>query len=194
MMIVFLFLVSIIVEINGFIVTRVIDGDSIVLETGEKVRLIGIDSPEIGEAFGYEAKVYLEKLIIGKRITIRLDNTSDSIDFYKRKLAYVYFDSIDINLEMIKNGYAKVFRKYDFDNMEQYIYEEEKAKQYKVGIWNGNLQIEKNVEIESSNKTKGDENIENSDSNLFKLRDILLIAIFIALVFPLFYYYLKKGD
>jgi len=71
-------------------VTKVIDGDTIEINTGEKVRLIGINSPEVGEECYEEAKEELENLILGKEVTLEAD--VEDKDKYGRLLRYVYAD------------------------------------------------------------------------------------------------------
>lgn len=93
-------------------VARVIDGDTFVLKTGQHVRLIGVNTPELhhptlGEQpYGKEAKEHLEKLIMGKKL--RLDLDVQTHDKYGRLLAYVYVDDIFVNAKMVEDGYAQV--------------------------------------------------------------------------------------
>ena len=71
-------------------VTKVIDGDTIEIDTGESVRLIGINAPEVGEDCYEEAKKELENLILGKEVTLEAD--VEDKDEYGRLLRYVYAD------------------------------------------------------------------------------------------------------
>lgn len=89
-------------------VTRVIDGDTFELASGEKVRLICINTPEQGEEGYEEAKAYLESMILNK--TVRLEKDISEKDRYGRLLRYAYTDNRFINKEMVDNGYAEVFR------------------------------------------------------------------------------------
>ena len=73
-----------------FKVIRVIDGDTFVIEGGERVRMIGINAPELKDPFGVESKTHLKKLIENKYVNlIKGDETSDK-DYFKRLLRYVY--------------------------------------------------------------------------------------------------------
>lgn len=93
-------------------VARVIDGDTIVLENGEKVRYIGIDTPETKhpskpvEYYGKEATEANCRLVENK--TVRLEFDAQERDRYGRLLAYVYVDTTFVNAELVKQGYAKV--------------------------------------------------------------------------------------
>lgn len=96
-------------------VTRVIDGDTFETETGEKVRLVGINAPEISDIFGEEAKQHLIDLIEGKTVDLEPDHISNDRDRYSRLLRYVILDNIDINKKMILDGFAFAYLKYHFD-------------------------------------------------------------------------------
>jgi len=91
----------------GLTVTRVIDGDTIELSNGETVRLIGINAPESSGSCYTEAKNELEELIENKEVTLEKD-VSDR-DMYGRLLRYVYVDSLFVNLEMVRSGYATAY-------------------------------------------------------------------------------------
>ena len=88
------------------------DGDSFIVldEQKEKieVRLIDMDAPELHQAYGKKAKNYLSKLIKGKTVGIDFDKK----DKYGRILADVYLDSLYINKEMIRAGYAWHFTRF----------------------------------------------------------------------------------
>ena len=84
---------------------RVIDGDTIETTNGERVRLIGIDAPERGEAGFDEAKEYLERLLDPGDDVI-LQPGKDTYDRYGRQLAYVYLGDVFINEAMIASGWA----------------------------------------------------------------------------------------
>ncbi len=93
---------------NDNYVTRVIDGDTFELYSGDKVRLICIDAPELSEEKGEESKLYLESLILNKEVTLEKD-TNDK-DQYNRLLRYVFVNETFVNKEMVKNNHAEIFR------------------------------------------------------------------------------------
>ena len=86
-------------------VIRVIDGDTVVISGDERVRLIGIDTPENGQCGFDEAKQALEKLLISGSATFYSGTTSDK-DKYDRLLRYIDVEGIDIGLNLISNGFA----------------------------------------------------------------------------------------
>ena len=86
-------------------VIRVIDGDTIVISGDERVRLIGIDTPENGQCGFDEAKQALEKLLASGSATFYSGTTSDK-DKYDRLLRYIEVEGIDVGLNLISNGFA----------------------------------------------------------------------------------------
>ncbi|MGC1121931.1 MAG: thermonuclease family protein, partial [Candidatus Methanofastidiosia archaeon] len=85
---------------------KVLDGDTIELNNGETVRLIGIDAPELFEPGGDIARDYLSCLVLGKELV--LETRGEDRDAYDRLLRYVYVDTVCINEEMVKHGYSEV--------------------------------------------------------------------------------------
>lgn len=86
-------------------VKEVIDGDTFTLGNGQKVRLIGINTPERGQPYYDEAKSHLESILSSRIVKLMTDAKVQ--DEYGRILAYAYSDSdLDINLDMIKKGLA----------------------------------------------------------------------------------------
>jgi len=86
-------------------VIRVIDGDTVVITGDERVRLIGIDTPENGQCGFSEAKQALEKLLASGSATFYSGTTSDK-DKYDRLLRYIEVEGIDVGLNLISNGFA----------------------------------------------------------------------------------------
>ncbi len=118
-------------------VTQVIDGDTIVIDTGQRVRYIGIDTPEvhpIPEACGAEAWQANRQLVEGK--SIRLERDISETDKYGRLLRYVYVDNTLVNAELVKLGMAEA-KAYPPDTRYQELLEqlEEEARQAGRGIW-----------------------------------------------------------
>lgn len=117
-------------------VAKVIDGDSIVLSTGEEVRYIGLDTPELSskDCFATEAARLNSDMVLGKIVTITAD-TSDK-DKYGRLLRYVYIDGIFVNDYLVKNGYAKAMSvPPDTKFSDEFVLSESYAKQNLLGLW-----------------------------------------------------------
>ena len=113
-------------DYNDVLVTRAVDGDTLVLENNERVRLIGIDTPEMHDSnklnrdaqrsgqdieaikqLGRRSYEFTKKLVEGKRVRLEFD--VERYDKYKRILAYVYLlDGTFLNAEIVKQGYASL--------------------------------------------------------------------------------------
>ena len=118
-------------------VTRVIDGDTIIIDTGQRVRYIGVDTPEIyptREDYGWEAWQANRRLVEGKEVYLEQDVSET--DRYDRLLRYVYVGDIFINAELVRQGLAEV-KAYPPDTKYQYHLEEleAEAKMAGRGIW-----------------------------------------------------------
>ncbi len=85
-------------------VTRVIDGDSLVIQGGEEVRLVAINAPEINEPCHDAASGRLSALVLNKKIILEGD-TRDR-DVYGRLLRYVFLNGENINTKMVRDGLA----------------------------------------------------------------------------------------
>jgi micrococcal nuclease len=87
-------------------VTEVIDGDTFKIETGQPVRLLGINAPEINDPGGDIAKDMLFSMVMGKDVRLERDVTDK--DDYGRLLRYAFVDGDFVNAEMIRMGYAEL--------------------------------------------------------------------------------------
>ncbi len=97
-------------------VSTVIDGDTIKLSTGETVRLIGINAPEVGQPCSSEATNKLKEFVLGKQVTLEKD--IDDKDQYGRLLRYVYVSNgIFVNSGMVWLGFA---HKYEYGSNTKY--------------------------------------------------------------------------
>jgi micrococcal nuclease len=124
------------------VVTKIVDGDTIDarLHNGriERVRLIGIDTPERGDCFFAQASTRARALALGKRVVLRGDTTQDTRDRYGRLLAYVDIGSTDMGRALIRTGHAEtyVYRR-PFQRLATYRAAETAAKTAAVGLWSG---------------------------------------------------------
>lgn len=87
-----------------YLVTRVVDGDTVELANGEDVRIVGIDTPERGECGYDEATAMMERLVLGQRV--RLTRSDEDRDRYDRLLRYVDVGRRDAGLAQIEAGLA----------------------------------------------------------------------------------------
>ncbi|GAB7386765.1 thermonuclease family protein [Bacillaceae bacterium] len=128
-------------EENWVRVERVVDGDTFVIEGGERVRLIGVDTPESVkpnhpvEPYGKEAKAFTKRMLEGKRVRLEFDVAER--DRYGRLLAYVYLeDGTFYNLLLVEEGYGKVLTvPPNVEHAEEFVEAERRARQEEKGLW-----------------------------------------------------------
>jgi micrococcal nuclease len=142
-------------DYSDIYVTRVIDGDTLKLENGERVRLIGIDTPEMHDSdklyrdaqrthqdiqtiksLGRRAYNFTRDLVEGKRVNLEFD--AERLDKYGRLLAYVYLkdDGTFVNAEIVKQGYASLMTyppNVKYADLFVKLYQQ--ARQNKRGLW-----------------------------------------------------------
>ena len=134
--------------------TRAVDGDTLVLESGERVRLIGIDTPEMHESdklnrdaqrsgqnssaikqLGRQSYEFTKNLVQGKRVRLEFD--VERYDKYKRILAYVYLaDGTFVNAKIVQEGYASLMTyppNVKYADLFLKLYQE--ARENKRGLW-----------------------------------------------------------
>lgn len=114
---------------NGKVVS-IHDGDTITILQGKqqiKVRLFGIDAPELKQPYGKKSKQFLASLIAGQVVEVELKGK----DRYKRTLGIIYYKWQDINVQMVLNGYAWAYVKYS----RIYVDQEKLARDNKRGFW-----------------------------------------------------------
>ena len=134
---------SMLIAQDSYLCTRVVDGDTIIIKMNgkqERVRLIGVDTPETKhpkkpvEDFGHEASVFTTRLVEGKKVTLEYDQ--EKRDKYGRLLAYVYLeDGTFLNEEIIKQGYGFAYTKYPFKYLDDFRGFEKEARDNKNGLW-----------------------------------------------------------
>ena len=141
-------------DYSNILVTRAVDGDTLELENHERVRLIGIDTPEMHESaklerdakkshqdvetikqLGRESYKFTKNLVEGKRVRLEFD--VEKYDKYKRILAYVYLiDGTFVNAEIVKAGYASLMTyppNVKYADLFLKLYQE--ARENERGLW-----------------------------------------------------------
>jgi endonuclease YncB( thermonuclease family) len=97
---------------GGETVASVVDGDTIRLTNGQRVRLVQIDAPELrgGECYANDARATLSRLLpAGTRVRLEVDPRLDRVDRYGRRLAYVFKGRENVNLTLVARGAASVW-------------------------------------------------------------------------------------
>ena len=144
-------------------VKRVVDGDTLLLQDGQRVRLIGVDTPEVHESpklahdarrskkdnktiqqLGARSAAFTQHCVAGKRVRINFDRQNIRVahkDRYGRLLAYVYYyDTITntekmLNAELLKEGYAYAYTRFPFAFLEDFRAYEHAAREQRKGLW-----------------------------------------------------------
>lgn len=129
-------------ETSSARVRHVIDGDTLVLESGAHVRLIGIDAPEyapqngVDEPFGKKASEFLKHLAEGR--SVKLETDVEKYDRYGRLLAYVWLeDGVMANQRLIEEGMARSYfvAPNGFPHRAELEGAERRAMEQSRGLW-----------------------------------------------------------
>ncbi len=134
-------------------VTKVIDGDTVVVEGGFHVRLLGIDADESGFPCYSEAKERLEELVLNKKVGLEKDKTD--VDQYDRCLRYVFLDNRNVNLQLVKEGLA-IARFYppDVKYKEEITKAEKEAIENEIGCkWSSLVEVLEDKDFQWENLT-----------------------------------------
>ena len=151
-------------------VIRVVDGDTIdvFLDSGvtDRVRLLGIDTPEISSAnkrgeygditdieclgaWGSTAHEMMDELVGGAEVTLLLDRTAGRRGSFGRLLAYVLIDDIDINALLVSAGLARVYTEGTSVREREYVALQNAAMGDGVGLWSCGRGTDSNIRTQS---------------------------------------------
>ncbi len=126
-------------------VVNIVDGDTVDLESGVRLRLLLVDTPETTngktDCYGQEAKAFTAAFLDGQ--TVSLQYETECKDRYGRTLAYVSVAGKEINATLVQSGYACVLyiapdgmsRKAEFEILES------EAKTHRTGLWGACTQV-----------------------------------------------------
>ena len=137
------------------IVSKVIDGDTFKMSNGEKVRLLGIDTPEkfdseklerqtgqsgrdkeTSKKLGEASSEYVRKLVEGKKVILVRDPGYDDKDKYGRSLRYIYLeDGTFVNAKILEDGYANIDYSKQISKMDEFKRLERDARENNRGLW-----------------------------------------------------------
>lgn len=160
-------------------VRSVIDGDTLILEDNQRVRLIGVDAPEVdhprynkvGEPFGEEAKAFLKSKAEGREV--RLVSGPEAYDKYGRRLAYVYAGEECLNESLLREGLGEAIRYLRYDRKETYLALEAEARKAGRGMWSGSP-AEGGVAASSQSSRRG-------ESVILLISGAAIAAVFVIL-------------
>ncbi len=124
-------------------VVRVLDDDTVELDTGERVRYLLVDTPETSsdDCFADDARAGNEWLVLGKQIELVYDDGQCVDALGGRLLAYIYVDGHMVNEALLERGYARTLIERPASHPGPYIFEESflaieaDAKTRRAGLW-----------------------------------------------------------
>lgn len=122
---------------------RIIDGDTIIVDEGKRVRFIGLDTPETKhpekpvQKWGPEASEKTKSLLDGsEKVCLIFEKKGDRYDTYNRLLAYIFTEEGgDISELLLSSGLARGYYWFSFEREDEFRYYENKAKEAGVGVW-----------------------------------------------------------
>lgn len=136
-------------------ISRIVDGDTVEISSGEKIRLIGVDTPEkFGEVnteefesvenktclkeYAYKATKFMEENLEDKKVNMSTDYLVGDKGSYGRKLRYIEHNGTDYNKRLVEQGLARVYTEKSSIRMDSYLEEEKQARKNKKGLWSCN--------------------------------------------------------
>jgi len=122
-------------------IVNIVDGDTVDIETGDRIRLLGSDAPDRGECFYYESKAFAEELLRDKEVRLEKDITGT--DRFGRLLRYIFLPSEDpadddtfANYALVYDGYATTQARPPDNKYRELFYSAQKhARQEGLGLW-----------------------------------------------------------
>ncbi len=119
------------------VVSNVVDGDTIDLDSGERIRYLMVDTPELSsdDCYADEAREYNAQLVLGREVTLEYD--VECTDNFGRLLAYVSLGDTEINSLLVERGYACVLHipPNGDDRVDEFLGRETQAKNESRGMW-----------------------------------------------------------
>jgi micrococcal nuclease len=137
-------------------IANVIDGDTLDLADGQRIRYLGVNTPEREQAGYNEAKSLNQRLVKGKTVQVEFD--VEKTDQYGRTLAYIWADGVLVNRELLQQGYATtLFMPPNERYKAEFQQAEQAARQAKLGIWQGSSVPLKITKIQAN--APGEDNV-----------------------------------
>lgn len=142
-------------------VSNFVDGDTIAVDMNgrtETVRFIGVDTPETHkpntpvQCFGPNAAAYTKQLIGNQRVRLQADPMDTNRDRYGRLLRYIYLpDGTLVEDKLISQGYGFAYTLFPFEKKQQFVDEQDRAKQAGLGLWSACQVREENGKLQTNN-------------------------------------------
>ena len=132
--------IPLISPIQKLTVIEVSDGDTLKLSDGKTFRLYGVNAPEVKEPYYEEAKAFTENLILEKEISFEQEKNYKE-DKFGRELGYVFIDGVNLNIELVRNGLARVVlyeKRAKIKYQDELLSAEKEAKEKKLEFGKSN--------------------------------------------------------
>jgi len=123
--------------IQKLTVVEVSDGDTLKLSDRKTFRLYGVNAPEVKEPFFEEAKTFTENLVLGKEISFEQEENY-KVDKFGRTLGYVFVKGINLNIELVRNGLARIVlyeKRAKIKYQDELLSAEKEAREKRLGVW-----------------------------------------------------------
>lgn len=126
-------------------VTWIVDGDTISVRVGstrERVRLIGVDTPESNDVrdeykqAAYDARDWLIEKLKNKTVVLEADPKGDDRDKHGRLLRYVYLGAENVNLSLVREGWGWAYTRYPYAKKAEFVAAQDQARAGRRGVWN----------------------------------------------------------
>ena len=128
------FLISEWAQSDIVLVTRIIDGDTYIVQDGVEsitIRLANVDAPERAQEYGLESRLKVSNLILGKEVEL----TKLSNDKYGRTIGMIYIENMRLDSIIVRNGWGWHYARYNDEAMLKTCQNE--AQKCKLGLWSG---------------------------------------------------------
>ncbi len=124
----------------GRVVVKVVTGDTLIVRTGDESRriaLLGVTAPALSQPFGPDARLFLENLLAGETVYVEYPPGTDELDRFGRYPAFVYRapEGLWINLEIVRQGFARVDPSPPFEHTALFEHFEKLAREQRKGAW-----------------------------------------------------------
>lgn len=113
-------------------VRYVIDGDTFIMADDSRIRLSGIDAPELSQPYGPESRAYMEKLVSSRNVTLQCNGEMS----YNRRICNAFVNGLDLQRDLVGWGLAFDYFQYSHG---KYRSAEDFAYRMKRGIWSGGM-------------------------------------------------------
>jgi|GEM_PF-761541 len=140
---------------TGVVVTSVVDGDTFDVRFSDgatdTVRLVGVDTPEVysevspaefggaNEAcldnWADRSSSFVERRVEGQNVRLEYDENEGRRGYYDRLLAYTYIDEVNLNYQLVRQGYGRVYTESDFIMKQRFLEAEREARDQNRGLW-----------------------------------------------------------